>query len=212
MEASGGWRVKALKDYPRDTTMLNETRALPFLRDVLRHGLGACGTDDYLVFTNDDNILIPGLKDEIKRVLSRGVALTANRIDIDKWNGTPPASVATNHQGRDLLAFKASWLRLHLEDLYDYALGLCDWDIGIAAHIRHLHGKRWHHDTSWQIESDCELTPGWVLHEKHQPTYPDAKKFQTPGLIYNRKLLKKWINKFDPEMSKGFFWFKSLSV
>jgi hypothetical protein len=49
-----------------------------------------------------------------------------------------------------------------------------------------------------------------VLHEKHQPTYPDAKKFQTPGLIYNRKILKSWIEKFDPEMKKGFWWWNKL--
>ena len=209
LESRDKWKIAMLGKYNRDSRILGETRDLPFLRDVLQYGLESCGHDDYLVFTNDDTILIQGIQNEIKRVLSRGVALTANRIDIERWSGVPPTTVQTNHQGRDLLAFKSSWLRKHLNEFPDYALGLCDWDIGIAAHIRYLAGKKWNHDISWQIEDDCELRPGWVLHERHEPTYPNARTVLTPGLLYNRRLLRNWIETHDPAMKRGFWWWDS---
>jgi hypothetical protein len=200
------WRIELMDEpYPRDSRMLGEERSIPFLRDVLECGLKKCAFDDYVVFTNDDTIIVPGAVPEMEMVMARTVALSSNRIEIPKWTGEAPNHAFTWHSGRDLMCFRASWLRAHLTDIPDYALGICDWDTGMAAQVRWLSGHEWRLSDSHRVTKDCELTIGLVCHEMHPPTWKKDGK-PSHGTFHNRKLVQAWADKHEKGMVQGIDW------
>jgi len=202
----GRWDIARMEDYPRDTRMLGEDRAIPFLRDALDYGLGKCSNDDYLVFTNDDTIITPDIVQELDILMSRTIAVASNRIDVSRWTGSRPDVVGIGHRGRDLFCFRARWLRMRMFEVPDYALGLCDWDTGMAAWTRWMSGSRWRWVGSESVDPNCELNPGFVLHESHDPTWATDTVIVSPGLRYNRQLVKKWGMEHDKGISQNLEW------
>jgi hypothetical protein len=95
-------------------------------------------------------------------------------------------------------------------ELPDYALGICDWDHGIAALIRWFAGKEWRIANANTIVGCCELPPGFVFHENHAPTWASDLEVMTPGLRYNRKLMKAWAEAHDPNVGDGIVWWNKV--
>lgn len=208
LEEMHSWKVVLMDDYPRDTRMLGEERAIPFFRDVLAYGLKHCRHDDYVVMTNDDTIIVPAAVPEMRQIMARTVALSSNRIEIPKWTGEAPQHGFTWHSGRDLMCFRAGWLRMHMNDIPDYALGICDWDTGMAAQVRWLSGHDWRLADSHRVIPDCEMSIGLVAHEMHQPTWRSADKKPSVGTFHNRKLVQEWADNHMPSMCVGIDWLK----
>lgn len=207
LEATYRWKVVYASGYNRDARQIGEKRDLPFIKDVIQYGLDRCSHDDVLVFTNDDTILAPHTPDEINRTLAASVALSSNRSDLNSFVANLPREPHTSHIGRDLMAFKASWLRRNIDMLPDYLIGICDWDIGMAAQIRWLAGEEWSIKTSSTPMISCELLPGSVFHEKHEPTWTDDRKGDvSPGLAHNRREVKRWAASAGVDISQGITW------
>lgn len=179
--------------YRRSAKDIGDARELPFLRDVLANALEVASDRDFIVFTNDDITLRPSVDSDVRRLLAKAVMVTGRRVDVSE-GGRP---VGGQHPGRDLVAFRAGWLRLNLGSIPDFILGASKWDIWAAAHARRLCGiasadeaRRMigilHSRNSGPVLDSpaCEIQNG-VLHEAHTGTWTLDEK--SPSEEHNRK-------------------------
>jgi len=172
-----GWVLAPYEKYARNArSEIGDPRELPYLRDVLAHGLRVAGPRDYLVFTNDDNGLADTADAEVRRVLGRAVMATGRRS----------APEDPGHIGRDLLAFRADWLRNNIELVPDFILGAPEWDLWAAAQARKLAGLTWTTETSAVDAPMCEVAIGTVLHEAHAAHWSGHQ--QEPASLHNKLL------------------------
>ncbi len=181
--------------YKRSAASLGDARELPFLRDVLANALESATDRDYVVFTNDDITLRPEIDPELRRLLSKAVMVTGRRVDVDEGGN----AVVKQHPGRDLVAFRAGWLRVNLGSIPDFILGASMWDLWAASHARKLCGiasadeaRRLvgiiHPKNSGPLLDSpaCELRSGTMLHEIHTGTWTLDEK--SPSERHNRNL------------------------
>lgn len=171
-----GWTVKQYREYSRDARSLGDPRALPFMRDVLTNALSGASHHDYIVMTNDDNGLSENADREIRSVLSRAVMATGRRFDPEE----------PTHIGRDLIAFRAGWLKHNFDLIPDFILGAPEWDLWAAAFARKLCGADWSEKTSHVHCGVCEITSGVVTHERHVSHW--SKNQGDQSARYNVKL------------------------
>jgi len=180
--------------YKRSAKDLGDARALPYLKDVLANALEHAEDRDYIVFTNDDITLTRETDREVRRLLAKAVMVTGRRTEIGGDRKT--------HPGRDLVAFRAGWLRMNMRSVPDFLLGASMWDLWAAARARQLCGIATADGArrligvivdkgSPMLDSPaCEMPRGTVQHEPHVGTWTLDEA--SPSEAHNRKAFARW--------------------
>lgn len=194
-----GWTPAPYSEdrYRRSAKDIGDARALPYLRDVLANALESADDRDFIVFTNDDITLTPETDLEVRRLLSKAVMVTGRRTEI----GGPPVV----HPGRDLVAFRAGWLRVNLRSIPDFILGASMWDLWAAARARQLCGVATADEARRLIgvvvssnsgpmldSPACEMPSGTVRHEAHVGTW--TMDPLSPSEKHNKSTFRNWAN------------------
>lgn len=189
---SGEMAPVRVAKYPRNAKQaINDPRELPFLKDLLAAAVNGADQDDIIVWTNDDITLADSLPEWVRGYVGRNEATTMRRIE---------PKMDYIHVGRDMMAFKTSWLRKWWDEVPDYILGASDFDLGMAAFVRHKHGVK----TS-MANMSVDLPPSdavarLIAHEPHKGAweYPDLTAI--PSTRWNRKQFMGWAFKHQPTM------------
>lgn len=179
--------------YPRSSLSIGSKRRLPYLKDVLLCGLDHARPQDIVVWTNSDTILVPGLVQLIQKTIDVTPITTARRIDF---------ATARKHPGRDLVAFRAKWLKDHWLDIPDFICGTADLDNWMAFAARREIGRP---TTARQLFDDwypADLPPGSIKHMAHgTPEWDRAdNRYAEPGNRYNVGILRAWCQQFMPSV------------
>lgn len=176
--------------YPRDAKQaINDPRPLPFMKDLLATAVNGAEQDDIIIWTNDDIALAETFAEWARGYIGRNAATSMRRIE-------PKAEYT--HIGRDMMGFKVSWLRKWWDEIPDYILGASDFDLGMAAFIRHKHGI----PTS-MANMGTDLTPAdaparLIAHEPHKGAWEHPDLTQLPSSRWNRKQFMSWAFKHQP--------------
>ena len=196
--ASTGWKQVPYEKYKRDARQIGDRRDLPFLRDVLDNALAHAKDRDAIVLTNDDNTLRSELDGIVRRMLNRSVMLTGRRTEYMAGKVVP----GVMHYGRDIVAWKAGWLRQNFWSVPDFLLGAAEWDLWAAGECRRLAGvstedaarslKEIVYEKNVRVEDStvCEIPAGYVGHEVHQSVWTQNRF--TPSELHNKRLLAAW--------------------
>lgn len=177
-------RRTSVETLPRTAQNIGDPRPLPYLKDILAHSMTGCHDSDLILWTNDDVALLPGLTDWLRSHVALYGAASMRRSDA--------------HIGRDLFAFTAKWLRDNWEELPDYIIGTCDWDLGLAAMIR---AKRGIVTCLGNVGIDfypCDATERLYTHEEHPSEWNVADVANVPSVRHNRECFRKWAEKYCP--------------
>ncbi len=187
-------------EYERDATGMEDRRRLPYLKDVLANGLKQARDCDIIMWTNDDVILHPDLPDELEWHISLYQACTSHRCEFH-YHPMPPlasapkvfAAAKDNHMGRDLFAFSVPWLKKYIDAIPDFLLGASDFDLFMAAFIRHQKGYLSTKKNFYDVIPCADLRRGYVIHQWHEPAWslPD-NHLTAPSQLHNRKLFSDW--------------------
>jgi len=174
----------------RTAREIKDPRALPYLSDIFKSALElAQSEDDCVVWINDDVELKPGSLEELRKHVLIWDAVSMRRLE---------PGVEDVHMGRELFAFRAGWLRLHLPKIPDYFIGTEAFDLGVAAYIRQTRGIA---STFRNFSTDffpCELPAGMALHEPHESSW--ASMMTSPANVHNRKLFRDWAVRNQPTL------------
>jgi hypothetical protein len=173
--------------WDRSALALGDSRRLPYLRDILSSALEMVRSDhDCIVWMNDDVALPVGALERLRKHVLLWDAVSIRRQE---------SNATEVHMGRELFAFRAGWLRRHLEKIPDYLIGTEAFDLGLSAYIRRERGIE---STFRNFSTDffpCELPPGLALHEPHESSW--ASMIASPANVYNRKLFRNWAAQFQ---------------
>ena len=188
-----------LWDYPRSSAALGDPRHLPYLQDVLVEGMTKARPDDVIVLTNDDTVLhgdtLRALDDKMRDVDACG----SFRLNFEK--GRMPGltlpveeirKLGTPDLGRDLYAFRKSWLIEHWFNLPDFLLGELEWDLVVAVMIRRSAGIFTDRKNIQEPMPVCEIERGYVMHEKHEQAWVKAAMKLNPAKAHNKRLAIEW--------------------
>lgn len=185
--------------YPRSSASIGDTRNLPFLKDVLCAGLTKCRDHDIVVWTNDDTILHSEAANSVLSSLSKTDACSSFRVNFEKGNLpklTDPVdkirSAGKFDLGRDLFAFRASWLIRNWNCIPDFYLGELEFDLVLAVLIRKLAGQATTKVNIHEPLPACELERGYVIHELHQRIWVTKEHEKSPAKAWNQKLCRAW--------------------
>lgn len=186
----------------RHSAQVGDSRQLPYLKDVLLAGLNGGGKNDCVMWTNDDTILHPSIAAHLLELMADKPAVSSFRINFDK-DGVPPLSKRPGELldlsralhppgdidlGRDLFAFRKDWLREHWHEIPDFLLGELEFDLVLAFLIRKTCGIQTTKLNMDKVVPECELTKGYVLHERHHRTWTSPTQEASPAKQWNRKL------------------------
>lgn len=185
--------------YPRSSSAIGDSRDLPYLKDVLCEGLTKCREYDVVVWTNDDSILHQQTADACLRLLSKTDAIGSFRVNFEKGK-IPKANeelpkireAGKFDLGRDLFAFRASWLIRNWHAIPDFILGELEFDLVLAVLIRKLAGQATTKTNIHEPIPMCELERGFVLHEIHQRSWVTKEHEKSPAKAWNQKLCREW--------------------
>lgn len=172
---------------------LGDPRPLPFLKDVLWSAIPADATargGDIIVWTNGDIGLKPGTAAAIRDHVSKHHAASMRRVE----------SNGQGHPGRDLFAFTVDWLHEHWDQIPDYVLGAPAFDLGLVAMIRKFHGLPFSLKSCNEDLAPADMTPGFALHQSHEPEWQVSNMDSVPSVKWNKKLLRAWAKKYAPEI------------
>jgi hypothetical protein len=186
----------------RSSEQMGDARRLPFLKDVLLAGLNSGGKHDFVMWTNDDTILHPGIVKHLIAVLIEKPAVSSFRINFEKGSipplDRPPGELLDmSHNlnppgdedlGRDLFAFRKDWLRDHWHTIPDFLLGELEFDLVLAYMIRKTYGLQTTKLNMGRIMPECELVKGYVLHERHNRVWTTQGQEASVAKTHNRKL------------------------
>lgn len=174
----------ATEDNPRNSkTVLGDTRALPFIKDIISYGAAKADSNDILVFTNSDVCLVPEALSAIRAKLDKQPACYSRRVEVE--NALPPRNLSDivnikAHVGADLFAFRAGWWETHKHEIPDLLLSCEGWD-AVARFWLRRHVK------------NPELNPPVIYHETHKSFWmkPDIIH-ENVAQKYNRRLCETW--------------------
>lgn len=186
--------------FPRHAGQIGDPRALPYLKDILIEGMTkARSLDDIILLTNDDTVLHPRTCDAVLSLLPTVPACGSFRINFDKiadshFEAKPEALAARGKHdlGRDLFAFRKSWLRKRWLEIPDFLLGELEWDLVLATMVRRDAGVTTTQKNRNVLEPKCEIEKGLVLHETHQRAWVSDSHRESPAKIHNRTKAVNW--------------------
>lgn len=194
-------------DYPRSAKQLGDKRDLPYFKDVIAEGLTRCASDDFLLWTNDDTVLHSGVLDALTEKVKSVDCVGSFRVNFDKVSEedlkhTPKTLLERGEKnadgtlridlGRDLFAWRKSWLIEHWLELPDFLLGELEFDVVMAVMVRREAGIFTDKRNVLQIMPSCELDRGYVLHCKHERQWTGADAKDSPAKIHNKRLAIEW--------------------
>jgi hypothetical protein len=186
-------------DYPRDSRQIGDERGLPLLKDILAEGLTKAGRDDVIVWTNDDSILHPGILPALSALLRAVDACGSMRLNFDPGSVPPLNSKLSDvvaqgkpDLGRDLFAFRKSWLVRQWPLIPDMFLGELEFDLVLTALIRKHIGITSDRLNILEPCDACELPRGYVLHERHSPAWVRPANAQSPAKLHNQQMAVKF--------------------
>lgn len=199
----------------RNAMSIGSDRDLPFLKDVLKHGVDACRDPfDVVFFTNDDVIIHPLAISEIKRHMQFWQAGSMRRVDIDLRDGKrtmPPLysapvhfiEIGWPHLGRDGFVFNAGWIKHHWNRIPDFLIGAWGWDVWVAAFIRLMRGySNLNCSSMYDTYHDCELPDGLIIHEAHTSKWTEGKDWHDqPENKHNRTLFEESRKALFPKLT-----------
>jgi len=178
--------------YPRNAKdALGDPRELPFMKDLLAAAVNHADQDDIVIWTNDDITLADTLPEWAGGYVTRNQATSMRRIE---------PSMNYTHIGRDMMAFKVSWLRKWWDEIPDYILGASDFDLGMAAFIRHKHGIKSHLSNMGVDLPPADAPARLIAHEPHKGAWEYPVLTQIPSTRWNRKQFMNWAFKHQPTM------------
>lgn len=190
--------------FERTALGIGDRRALPYLKDVLKSAMDQADDHDIIVWSNDDNILHPDLPGILNFCVSVYDAVSSQRCEFRRIpaNATPEewAKASTGHMGRDLFAFKKSWLVAHWNEIPDFLLGASIFDLALACLIRLDKGII---TTRRNIEHGiwpAEIPLGYVGHKTHQNVWSKPQNVKSPSELHNKRLFHEWASKNLPEL------------
>lgn len=192
--------------------ILGDTRALPFLRDVLQAGLDKAGDEDMIVFTNDDCVITERALKNLQLKLRFTEIVTASRIDLR--GGVIPTDTSgdmpwqgSRHLGRELAAFRAGWLRKNLWAIPDMVLGSSEWDLVVAVLARKMCGIKSTNTNIGLMFPQCELPAGSVFHQRHVGYWSLPEVYsKAPSQRHNSMLAEELFRTQMPSLELD--WFK----
>ena len=184
-----------LWNYPRSSGPMGDPRRLPYLKDVLIEGMTRATKDsDIIVITNDDTILHPDIVGVLLEKLKQFQCCGSFRVNFDlvddKFYEIPPdklAEIGLPDLGRDLFAFKKSWLTKHWQDIPDFFLGEFEWDLAVTAMVRSEAGIFTTKVNLNQIQIS-EIPRGYVIHENHLRRWVSKEFLGSPAKKHNKDL------------------------
>ena len=191
--------------YERTALEIGDRRALPYLKDVLKMAMDQADPDDIIFWTNDDNHLHPDLIGVMQFCVSVYNAASSQRCEFRRkapTGATPEQWIQAGerHMGRDLFAFKKSWLVRKWDEIPDFILGASMWDLAMACIIRLDKDII---STRRNIVSHifpAEIPLGYVGHVWHQSTWSKPQNTKSPSELHNKKLFHTWASKNLPEL------------
>ena len=190
-------------DYPRSARQLGDRRDLPYFKDVIAEGLTRAKPDDVLVWTNDDTVLHPAVIAALDEKLRTVPCVGSFRVNFDRVSEADlkesPTTLLQRGEknidgslrmdlGRDLFAWRKSWLIEHWLEIPDFLLGELEFDIVMAVMVRKEAGVFTDKRNVLQVMPQCELDKGLVLHQKHQRQWTGAEAKDSPAKIWNKRL------------------------
>ena len=114
---NGPWISVGVKneDVKRDSqTAMNDTRCLPFIKDLIQCGIekGDANDGDIIALSNDDIVFLPGLAQSLYDTISKHGSLWCPRMETRylEWPLTEMMLAGSRkHIGADLFAFTRKW-------------------------------------------------------------------------------------------------------
>lgn len=165
-------------------TELGDTRALPFIKDIIDYGAKKALPNDIVIFTNSDVCLVPEALAAIRTQLETMPACYSRRVDVD--NALPPLTLENlkgrkAHVGADLFAFRAEWWNAHKHEIPDLLLSCEGWD-AVARFWLRKHIK------------NPEMETPVIYHEIHRSFWARPEIIhENVAQKYNRELCEKWV-------------------
>jgi hypothetical protein len=185
--------------YLRSSESVGDPRGLPFLKDVLAGGLTKARKHDIIVLTNDDTILHSDIRNVILNKLATTGACASFRLNFPRNQypklTTEPLQLRLRYKsdlGRDLFAFRSSWLRDNWHQIPDFLLGELEWDLILDFLIRKLARIITTKENRTEVIPEVELERGYVLHEMHCRGWMSPEVATSKGKAWNRELSKKY--------------------
>lgn len=191
-------------DYPRSARALGDKRDLPYFKDVIAEGLWRCKRDDdVILWTNDDTVLHPNVVQALSDRLKTSACVGSFRVNFDKVSeadlkNTPTTLAARGEKngdgslridlGRDLFAWRKSWLVENWLSIPDFLLGELEFDVVMAVMVRRESGVFTDKRNVLQIMPGCEIDRGYVLHEKHERQWTAKEAKDSAAKIHNKRL------------------------
>lgn len=170
--------------FARSARDIGDEKALPYLQDILAPARELAGDDDVIVWTNDDVTLDPRIVSWAGGNAGAYGAATMRRDE-------------PGHCGRELFAFTKRWL---VETkLPDFLIGTHQFDLAVAAIVRHRRGI-W--SNLRNIGTDfypCDTSERFALHEPHKNEW--ESRTEHPSGRHNAALFSDWLSG-----QKMFFW------
>jgi len=181
----------------RTSATMGDPRKLPYLKDVLVEGMTmASSPNDVIVLTNDDTILHPTVLHALDKHLATTDAVTSMRLNFPSVDWSKPVEelrcLGKPDLGRDLFAFRKSWLQRHWHRIPDFLLGELEWDIVLTCLVRQAAGVQTDRTNLTDPCPVCELERGYVLHVVHDRTWAKRNQVESPSKLHNRTLALQW--------------------
>ena len=178
--------------YSRDSSSIGCKLHLPFLKDVLRHAMHA---GDIVLLTNDDTVVCSGIEKMAHHHALVYGAVSMHRIEIRssaeiRQFGRLAQDGVCDHIGRDAFAFSSKWLEAKWNEIPDFLLGECLWDLCLAYMIRLDSGLSFTKDNAAMTFPGCEIPKGWVLHVEHQNRW---SREDGPSKQHNGNCYRRWL-------------------
>lgn len=173
-----------------------EKSAMPYLKDALEVALRtATQADAIICLTNADISLAPGFHRALRHRMARRDWCCSFRMDYVL--GEKPDMLlrtGTQSKGRDMFAFKRSWLARNFEKFPDFLLGIGGWDYALALWFRQLTGRTGLDCEIGAVLPDIEMSYGFVYHEAHQSNWKNKTQSNLEAARdHNRTVLKAFL-------------------
>jgi hypothetical protein len=171
-----------LKEDDRSSLAMGDTRAVPYVRDVIDLAAKEARANDVIVLTNADSCLILESPLRVLNEFLRGVPCCCSaRVDFQRLGVPLRAQNLKNripYCGTDLFAFTREWWEQRRDEFPDMLIACEGWDWVLRMMIL-------------QDNPEGTMNPPVVYHEMHYPFWVQNRT-SNPGQIHNRKIGREW--------------------